>query len=321
LSENERKIPIKLRQAEALLNRIPKYHQKCSGIQSEIARRKAGYRGELNLDYHLSFLPSSNKYTIIKDIRMEEQKVFQIDTLLLSPNFSLIIDAKNFAGTLHIDPYTNQLIQKKGQNEDGFSNPILQTIRQQKLFKDWLQKVKFDAFPVEYLVAFHEGTSIFKTDLMDKRLFNRIIYAENILRKLEQFERNHQTVKMDEKKIRKLKKLILHHNKPAISHILEQYDISMLELITGVQCPTCQTFGMKRVSGSWKCGNCHTTSKNAHVKAIEEFLLLNHSITNQQCRYFLHLSSSDTAYRLLEKLHLPYFGENKCRNYFFNLDN
>jgi hypothetical protein len=319
LSENERKVPIRLKQAEALRNRLPTHHKRIPEIESEIARRRAGFRGEQNLDYHLSFLPDSNSYAIFKDLNLKDRHTFQIDTLLISPYYALIIEVKNYSGILHIDPHTKQLIRKKGQNVDGFPNPILQAIRHQKQLKNWLQKEKFESYPVEYLVAFHEGNSIFKSDQMDKRLFNRLIFADNIHNKLNQFERIHQTIGLDENRIRKLKKRIMNQNKPTLPDILKKYDISVLELVSGVQCPVCSTFGMKRISGSWKCVNCNSTSKTAYVKAIEEFLLLNHSITNKQCRYFLHLTSSNTAYRLLKDLQHPSFGENKHREYYLQL--
>lgn len=90
MTEKERKIPLRLRQVEALYNRLPKNHIKRSEIETERAIRRAGFRGEKNLDYHLSFLSTPNDYTIFKDIRMEEHKTFQIDILLISPYFSLI---------------------------------------------------------------------------------------------------------------------------------------------------------------------------------------------------------------------------------------
>ena len=316
MSENERKVPIRLRQAEALRNRLSTNHKKIPEIENEIARRRKGFRGEQNLDYHLSFLPDSKNYTIFKDLNLKDRHNFQIDTLLISPYYALIIEVKNYSGILHIDPHTKQLIRKKGQNVDGFPNPILQAIRHQMQLKNWLQKEKFESFPVEYLVALHESNSIVNSDQMDKRLFDRLIFADNIHHKLNQFERIHQKSQLDANGIRKLKKRIMKQNNPSLPDILKKYDISVLELICGVQCPVCSTFGMKRISGSWKCVNCHSTSKTAHVKAIEEFLLLNHSITNKQCRFFLQLNSSNTAYRLLKDLEYPYFGENKHREYY-----
>ena len=314
---NERKKPIKLKQQEALFNRISKNHKVIPILERDIKHRKAGYRGELNLDYHLSFLPIDTPYTIIRDIHLKnETKTFQIDNYLLCPYYGLIIEVKNLSGTLYINPHTNQFIRIYGQDEKAYQNPILQAQRQQIQLKKWLLQRKFDPFPIEYIVAFHEGNSTFKTDLMDKSVFNRIIYSENVLKKLEFYERVYKDKQLDEKKIRKMTKLIINNNQPSFFPILEAYDISILELIRGVQCPKCQRFGMNRIVASWSCPNCQTTSKTAHQKAIEEFILLNGFITNSLGQYFLMLPSADIAYRLVNELQLPHTGEYKSRKYF-----
>ncbi|WP_159433398.1 nuclease-related domain-containing protein [Bacillus tuaregi] len=317
----ERKIPLRLRQAEALLNRLPKSHPKVPELEKEIARRKKGYRGEKHVDYHLTFLPKEKFYTILKDKRLTiGQTSFQIDTLLISPQFLLIIDAKNYSGSLYIDRYSEQLRCTIGEVEQGYPNPISQLERQCQLLKEWLQK-HFEAMPVEYMAAFHEGSGIFKTELMDKRVFDRVVFADNLIRKIQSYERLHNNKpSLDEKKIRKLKKLIVRHHQPVLTRILEQYGISTEELVKGVQCPNCARFGMEWISGSWRCSSCMITSKNAHTKAIEEFLLLNKSMTNSQCKEFLNILSSHASYRFIKPLKLPYNGNNKGRKYYFNLN-
>jgi hypothetical protein len=69
---------------------------------------------------------------------------------------------------------------------------------------------------------------------------------------------------------------------------------------------------MTRLKGKWQCPICHSKSKDAHLEAIEDFFLLfQPSITNTKLRHFLHLSSSDTAARLLKAMNLPYSGAKK----------
>ena len=101
MSENERKVPIRLKQAEALRNRLSVHHKKVPEIENEIARRRKGFRGEQNLDYHLSFLPDSNNYTIFKHSQLKDRHTFQIDTLLISPYYALIIEV-NLAKTIPV---------------------------------------------------------------------------------------------------------------------------------------------------------------------------------------------------------------------------
>jgi len=146
MTQNARPRPLRLRQVEALCNRLHPKHPKRLEIEKERSIRRAGYRGELNVDYHLSFLPPKHPYTIIKDFRLKNLHNFQIDTLLISPYFSLIIEVKNITGNLHIDPHTKQLIQNHEQN---YSNPIEQANRHQKQLREWLANQKVKSFPIE----------------------------------------------------------------------------------------------------------------------------------------------------------------------------
>ena len=54
---HERKIPLRLEQEKALARRIPEVHPQLPKILNSIEAKKAGLRGEQNLDYHLSFFP------------------------------------------------------------------------------------------------------------------------------------------------------------------------------------------------------------------------------------------------------------------------
>lgn len=96
----ERRMPIYLRQLEALLRRLPVHHPKRNIIAENIAKYKAGYKGERAVDYSLSFLPEQD-YSILHDIRLFDQNhYFQIDTIIISPRFLLFLEIKNIVGTL-----------------------------------------------------------------------------------------------------------------------------------------------------------------------------------------------------------------------------
>jgi len=158
---------------------------------------------------------------------------------------------------------------------------------------------------------------MFSTSIMEKRVFQKIIYADQILNKIESLEKNYREEVINEKEIKKIHKLILKNHEPLMMDILSEYAIPFSELISGVQCPTCERFPMKRISGTWKCSHCLTTSKTAHIKAIEEYLLLRNYITNQQYREFLQLDSTNIAYKILTDLNLLITGTKKNRKYYF----
>jgi hypothetical protein len=90
--------PIKVLKLYALLRRILPNQPLRQDIESELMKIEAGYKRELSLDYHLSFLPDK-EYIILHNIRLSYKTFyFQIDTLILHTNFILILEVKNIAG-------------------------------------------------------------------------------------------------------------------------------------------------------------------------------------------------------------------------------
>ncbi|MFJ7977691.1 nuclease-related domain-containing protein [Peribacillus sp. NPDC096379] len=100
----KRSTPLYLPKLQALNRRLSPDHPKKGEVQAELARKTAGHKGEQSLDYHLSFLPDTD-CLILHDLRiMGKHHHFQLDPLILTLTFFLIIDAKNYSGTLSFDP-------------------------------------------------------------------------------------------------------------------------------------------------------------------------------------------------------------------------
>jgi uncharacterized Zn finger protein (UPF0148 family) len=89
---------------------------------------------------------------------------------------------------------------------------------------------------------------------------------------------------------------------PSEVDLLKKYKISADELLRGVQCPECKFLPMERQYGNWYCPSCFAVCKNAHDKAIEDYLMLvKPKITNRECREFLGVESKDLSTSLLQK--------------------
>ncbi|MBM7660464.1 hypothetical protein JOC85_001236 [Bacillus mesophilus] len=128
----KRNYPIRIKKLEALLRRLPKSHMKRGDIEEELAKSYAGFRGEQSMNYHFDYL-DKKKYTIIHDLRLFDQNhYFQMDTLILSTRFLLIVEIKNIIGTLIFDKSFQQLIRSYNGKEDAFHNPLIQAKNHQK---------------------------------------------------------------------------------------------------------------------------------------------------------------------------------------------
>ena len=102
--------------------------------------------------------------------------------------------------------------------------------------------------------------------------------------------------------------------------ICEKYKIDINEIITGVRCSQCGLHGMISSARGWNCKSCAHISRDAHKQAVlDYFMIFGNSMTNKQCREFLHLSSGDKTTRLMKQMNLPFKGDNKGRKYSLSL--
>ncbi|EIJ80702.1 nerd domain-containing protein [Bacillus methanolicus PB1] len=314
----QRKIPIRIQIYEALLRRLPKNHPKRPEIEEDALKRQAGYKGEQALDFYLNLLPEKD-YTIFHDLRLPYgNSHFQIDTLLLSSTFALILEVKNISGTLIFDRTFNQLIRITGDKEESFPDPLSQVYNQHYQFKNWMEKRKIPELPIEYLVVISNSSSIIKIS-GNSNIYRKICPVGDLLRRINEISKIYKSIIITQKEIRRISQFLLkNHSEPSYD-ITQIYGISKKEISTGVQCPSCFTMPMIRKHGTWECPLCQTRSKTAHVQALQDyFLLIDSSITNKQFRDFLHLHSINTANYLLSSMNLCTSGSTKSRLYHDN---
>ncbi|WP_158095007.1 nuclease-related domain-containing protein [Gottfriedia luciferensis] len=316
----ERKPPITLLKLEALLRRLPKEHSMRSTIESDFMKIKSGYVGEKKVDYYLNFLPKK-EYSIFHNIRLKsEDHFFQIDTLIITSKYILLLEIKNMLGNLMFDRDFHQFIRVLGQNEENFPNPILQVNRHQKELISFLSRHKLDIPPIYSFIIISNTSSVIKTTLRTSKVLENVFHTEHLPLKIQMLNeiKTNQIVSTNQK--RKITKAILKNHTPLISNVLEKYNINKNDIIKGVFCPNCITRIMKRAHGSWYC-ECSHKSKVAHVQAIYDYgYLIGQSISNCECRDFLQLSSSSSASYLLKSLNLTQIGFNKSTKYLFQFD-
>ncbi|UZJ79403.1 nuclease-related domain-containing protein [Fictibacillus sp. KU28468] len=317
----ERKVPITVRKLEALLRRLPPDHRKRPDISDQLARRMAGYRGELAIDYHLGYLLKKD-YLIFNDLRLTDgERFFQIDTLILSPHYFLILEVKNISGTLVFDHNYKQLIRVSGEKEEGFADPVLQVERHRVQLQDWLSAQKLPQVPIEMLVVMSNPNTVIKNTLLnlDPSTSKRVIHGANLLLKIKMYEKMHVKEQLNPQQIKKLSRKLVNSHTPSDPQILQQ--IHKEEILTGVECPECSALPMIRLHAKWVCTQCGSFSKDAHFAAITDYkLLIGLSVSNSELRSFLHLSSVSVSSRILQSMNLSYTGTYRNRNYLMTLD-
>lgn len=278
----------------------------------------AGYWGEKRLDEFIDGIPYFPFY-ILRDLSLNVSGVlFQIDTLILSPFFAVILESKNIAGNLLFDTSFSQLIRTSDSKEEAFDDPILQSQNQRRNLINWFkeQKIPFP-LPIETLVVMSNSSAVVKSSSGNEILSKKVIPVKKVISQIEQLSTLYKKELFSDKEIKKIAKQLIKNHQPKQVDVLIQYKISEDEIIPGVQCPNCSVIPMIYKRGKWLCTSCKTESKDAHLKAVEDYLLLvKNSITNKVFRDFLLLPSMNIASKLLIKMGFQSRGAKKSREYY-----
>lgn len=314
LIEKERSYPIRLLMYEALLENLTDNHPKFPIIEQDYRAWRAGYKGELQTDYRLSFLPEKG-YLILRDLRLaDEEWYFQIDTLILTLRYILLIETKNYTGTLFFDKDSQQIIQTKDGQEKSYDNPINQVRMQAWHLKRWLKGHKINIPPIYQLVTISNSSTVIKVS--DPSLNNLIVKGDAILNRVLQIDEISSNPTFNDKEVKKLSKLLIKKHTPHHPDILKPYSLTQADLQKGIQCPSCLTYGMERDKWTWSCPVCNQKSKSAHYKKIKDsFLLFKPSITNKEFRELSNCLSVRAATNILLSMKLPHTGTKKGRIY------
>ena len=315
--KKERKPPLELFQLEAALRRIPVIYAKREVLESKYRRRKAGYTGELQLDYELSFL-RNHEFFILNDLRLPHQgKHFQMDSLLLSTFFFLKLEAKHLSGKILIDHHLNQMTRTLNSREEGYSCPVQQVKRHELQLKEWLAITKNAPVPMQSLVVFTNPNSILTVSSGHPGK-NIIIKNQILTEKIANLQKIYQTPNYTKKDLSKISRQLIKQHSPRSENILNKFKIPPQDMLTGVFCPRCNHLPMVRLHGKWQCTKmaCGHISKDAHLSALRDYaLIFGSSITNAQCRKFLHIPSRSVTQKLLASMELPSIGTTRSHVY------
>jgi len=318
-------IPDKLRKLEALKRRIIASPEKVKEIEGEYAKVKAGYKGELSLSYFLNFLPSQ-QYHIFYNVRLPSYQsglYFQMDILLLSKNFIVILEVKNIAGQIIYDPAFQQIIRlnSNGQ-EEVFKDPVLQVHRQKYQFQIWLQQQNVKQLPPIFTLAILSNpNTLIKTTSSQNNSQLQLIRPDKIPSVIKQFENHNNLEILNNKELKRISTKIMNSHVNEGFNIFSAFHLSDENIKKGVHCPDCFHIPLSKSRYNWICSNCNHKSKNAHLFSLEDFYFLyGQVITNNDLRNFLNIPSRHQAKRILQSVHLTSSGKNRGTKYILELN-
>ncbi len=312
-----REIPEIILELQALLRRLPLQYHNIQVLIDELNRRTAGHKGEEALDFPLSLL-DPQKYLILHGLRLQiDNHFFQIDTLVISKNFILLIEVKNLAGTIYFDPVFSQLIQIKDDQQTVYPDPQIQLHRQKTHFEKWLRLNGFSSIPIYSLVVISNDRTLIKTSPNNHKIHSTVIHRHLLPTRITQFEKNNFSENYNDKEIKKLARMLKKKHRMTEHSILERFHISPSEIRGGVICKLCNHGPLVRKHGFWFCTKCKSKDTNGHIQALMDYQLIfkKETITNGEARKYLNIESRFVVTRLLKSLSLSSTGDKKSTTY------
>ncbi|WP_404454482.1 NERD domain-containing protein [Virgibacillus necropolis] len=314
----QREQSIYISQLEALHRRLDPSHRLKGIIHDTLIKELSGIKGENALNYYLNFLPE-DEYLILHNLRIKDSNNhFEIDTLLLCERFIILIESKNWYGTLFFDGEKQVIRVGDNGKEEGLPNPIPQVKTQRHRLQNWLNQHGFPQIPLLYFVAISFPSTIIKQLYPAKPIPKEVIHSNSLYFEIEKLNNEYGTSIIDMDMLKDLSSKLVEANEPSVVNILEKFKISKNELITGVVCPGCAGLPMGRLHGKWYCVTCNLLSKDAHISLLQDYrLLIGDVITNREARAFLMVDSPYVTKRILLD-NCVSIGDNGMRKYKIN---
>ncbi len=310
----ERSDSLTLKGLIAAQGRLPANHTKQSTLSAKQASIEAGIGGEERVAEVLKSYTFTLKHHIFHDLSLASDSTFQIDHLIQTPNFGVLLETKNISGSLEFKDHPPQLIQTKDNGQiNSYESPVTQLERNTELLSLWLaaRNIQLPLFGAVVLAYPKQIVAVPPADTTI--LFPNMIPP--FIKGLPQGDR-----KLKPNTFQWLAAELVNRHRPYIPKpICESYQIPFGDFQPGVRCTTCGKLGMIKHKRTWHCKICDRNDSMAHVKDLQEwFLIFKRSITNRECREWLQVEDKYTANRILQSMNFRSEGTFRDRKYFID---
>ncbi|WP_082235099.1 nuclease-related domain-containing protein [Halobacillus massiliensis] len=302
-------------QVSTLFRRLPREHPLFSEIESEFLKQSAGHYGENTVYHFLHYLPSD--YLILKDLHLfDGHNHFQIDFLVISKNFLLIIEVKNFKGELIFDFDNSQLLRRLAETLEVFPDPFLQVEHQKIQLAQWLALYDFGNIPIYSFIAIANPNTKIETLGNQPCKKERLVRAKGLVSAVYNLSARFSKKFYSTNEMTQLSERLMAENTPYHVSLLKKYNLSIKDLTPGVLCKGCSCFTMERRRDHWCCKACGVKSKKAHLEALRDYQILFGSVvTSAEIKSFTGIHSDYHAKTILIENSAKIIGKTKDRKY------
>ncbi|SOC40235.1 nuclease-related domain-containing protein [Ureibacillus acetophenoni] len=305
----ERTKSSKLIMLESLMRRLAPADSDYSYFKESYQRQVAGFEGEKFVDREWFDMPNLGSHYLFFNYEFENKFGFphQIDTLLLTTKFLLILEIKNISGQVDIDEDKHQMIITRPDGTlKSYRNPLDQ-IRRHSQHLILLTQLNV-SLPIVGALVFSNPATIIGNVPKNFPIFHSSglrFFVQKLLKNYPEILQEKRLEKLSGDLLSKLKRQEV---KPTIN---------LSRIKKGVLCENCHfQIEMKYQGGLWHCAECGCRNKKSILQAFHDYrVLVSNKITNSEFREFFGIESIDAASKILIRLGIETVGEKRGRHY------
>ncbi|MBK3493735.1 NERD domain-containing protein [Viridibacillus sp. YIM B01967] len=300
---------------ERLLQRLPLSHLKIIDIRTQLETISAGFNGETRVDQIMQEIQFDIPFFYFPNFECElsPTRFSQLDSVLLTNRYLLLIEIKNMRGELHFNEQPYQLIQDIEGKKGAYHCPQMQLLRAADTVEHWLNCMELPKLPIYKIIVMPNSRTIIKTAptkvplIMSKQV---ALYIQKL---------NKLPAVINENQFLELSDAIITGNKPFKQKSLcEKYHIPKEHIKNGVICH-CGASGIRISERTWHCPTCKCAIPNAIEQTIQDwFWICGEVVTIKEFMDFLQCNSRNLVARTLNNSNLIALGNTKSRRFLYN---
>lgn len=295
-----------------LIARLPVNRSEKDEFEGLYQRVKIGFSGELKVDYFLESLGLPNSVRVLKNIELSvgEDSSFQIDTLIISAKYILLLEVKNIAGELTFESSPHQLVRNLKGQITKMDCPITQLVNTKSYFEKWLRQRGFQVAVIGKVILANQQAFVKSAPKDAPILFMKEL--PSILRKLESYS----DIMGEEERLHLIEKIkqdqVVYDPFP----LSEYFRLDPNLLKKNQLCPNCNLSLVYVNHKTRHCTNCRVDVRTNYESALQDwFMVFKGTITNRECQEFLGLKTRHQASHAIKVAGLKKVGQSVATKY------
>ncbi|GEN46579.1 nuclease-related domain-containing protein [Alkalibacillus haloalkaliphilus] len=301
-----------------LANRLDPYHKKYEQVRDRIRREQSGYIGEKRVLYPLKKLDFPN--FVLHNTRLQtafSNKHFQMDFLLVTSNFILIIESKNMSGEVMMKEGSHQIFH----HNQTYDDPLNQVEEQKFQLVNWLEQRSYGKVPIETVVVMTSPNVRMNIHPSHEEHVKKVIPIAKLPAYIRTVNERYNQRVLSINNARQLAYYFKQCHEDYDPDILERFGVASEELVKGTYCNKCGLLTMRMIRKRLECIKCGLRDQGAAIHSLKDYYLLRgNEITNSEFSDFSGIESRHTVRNILQDAGLQKVGSRRHTKYLLNYD-